>query len=254
MPRASFFKGVLSAGLLLLNAGCAHYYLPANHLEPPESRGTGIGRLEWVNFGMASDLNAFAKVPAADPETGEQGAQQVQKAFPVYSFGFSFPVGEKMEAGIRLQPYAPPMLRFKYQFAGVPESEAKKESWAAAVASSAGLLLAQGSTPGEGISYYLLDLAVPVGYRAWENHLFSVIPFFNLAGISGVALAASHPGRVSSSNVSNSNSLIQYGAGLGYQYTVMAIFLRAELAYLKGSLGESELGGLFFGISTGLVL
>jgi len=244
-----FAVGIFSSLL-----GCAHYYLPANHLETPESRGAGTGRLEWVNFGGASDLTALAKRPSPDPETGEQGSPQVQKAFPIYSFAFSFPVAEKMEAGIRIIPYAPTMLRFKYQFTGLPESEAKKGNWAASVASSAGLLLAQGTSGKEGVSYYLFDLAVPVGYRVLDHHLVSLTPFFSLGGISGVALAAGYTERVTTSQVVTSTSFNQYGAGLGYQYNILSLFFRSELAYLKGSLLNSEIGGISFGVSTGLTL
>ena len=241
---------VLAASL----SGCAHYYLPATHLETPEARGSaGIGRLELIGIQSGADLNAPPTMSTPDPESTELSKPQLQSSFANFGFGFMAAVNDRIDIGVRMQPYAPLLFRFKYQVSGVPETSAKARDFSAAIAASTGLLL------GSEVTYFLGDLAVPLGYRAWDRHLFSLSPFLGFASLSGmqVPAASAQPGVKSLPATAlnpTSASTMQYGISLGYQYSILGLMLRSELAYLKGSLAESQIGGLFLGSLVGFNL
>lgn len=229
--------------LLVIPTGCAHYYLPANQLESPEAIGPGrIGSLEMVGIQAGSDLIATPTKQPTDPKTGVTPDPQLQLAPMNYVFGASVAITPELDAGLRLEPYAPPLLRVKYQLMGDPESKAKAGNFSVSVNASGGLLLT--STNGSSVTYYTALGSLIGGYRFANHHLVSLAPYFDFAGLSGVTAA--------------SESGTRYGASLGYQYDIDALILRAELTWGSGSFSEStgsvSDGGFFPGVLLGLKL
>ncbi|MCM2278877.1 MAG: hypothetical protein NDJ89_12450 [Oligoflexia bacterium] len=240
-------------------SGCAHYNLPASHLETPEARGGGVGRLELAGVLMGTDLVERPVLSSPDPESGDAPEPEARSAVTP-ALGFVASLSEKIDLGVRLQPMAPLSVRFKYQLSGAPEASASQGNLSAALAIAPGILV--GRSSGSTVTYYSIDLAVPAGYRLGPNHLLSLSPFLTLAGLSGTAeTAARAPGGSSSpagisatSGAGSTASATQYGVGLGYQYMIAPLWFRAEITTAGGSMGDTALGGYFFGVMTGFLL
>lgn len=244
--------------------GCASYYLPATHLDTPEVRGVDParewgGRLELAAIQGGPNLTGVPTTYQPQPATTDAPMPPVEyrvaSSMANYSFGYSFPLNEKMDIGFRMQPSAPLLFRFKYQFSGVSELKSEPDAWSFSGVVSPGILLAPG------VTYMSGDFALPVGYRAWKKYLFSIWPYFSFASLSGVAIpaAAAVTGVASlpaaSATTAASASASQYGAALGYQYNSGNLFWRGELSYLLGgSLGGSKIAGIYFGGLLGLSL
>lgn len=215
--------------------------LPASHLETPEVRGKGaVGRVELIGLMAGSDL-------VATPDTATQSdgstTATVQKNTNG-AFGFVLALSDKFDAGIRLQPQTPMMMRLKYQISGVPEAQAKQGDFSTAVSASPGLLFGgNGTTP---VTYFLGDLSFLMGYRIRAEDLISLSPFFSFANLSGLSQnAAGTTGAISPN---------QLGLNFGYQHQIHDLFIRTELSYAKGSVGGSKISGLFLGAMVGLGL
>jgi len=205
---------ILLGSLIWLSAqtGCAHYYLPASQLETPEATGPDrIGRLELVGIQSGTDLlNASTE------------------SLVNYAFGVSFAITPALDLGLKLEPFAPVLVRAKYQFWGAPESQAHSGNFSASISGSSGLLLS--TYNGSSVTFYSFNAAVIGGYRFAEHHLASLAPFFSLAGISGIG------------NASGTTTLA--GASLGYQYDAEALILRAELTWASSAFYPGLLLGL----------
>ncbi len=202
--------------------------------------GTGRpGRLEWLTLQQGSNLTDPSILSTPKVDSGESPKPELQRSWVNYAFGLSRTVADKVDLAIRIQPYAPLGISTKYQFLGESEDKAKQGDFSAAVQGGAGLLL--GTSGSSNTSYYLFEGALSGGYRPWRSHLFSLSPFFTLAGLSGVSGASS-------------GSISQYGVALGYQYSLEALFVRVEVSWLTGSYGPSSLGGYFGGAMVGFVL
>jgi len=232
----------------LLGTGCAHYYVPSNHLESPEARGAAtsegkptIGRLEGVLLHQGIDINAEPVQPAAAPGSAVTPAKEMQKAPINLAFGFSKSFGESWDVGVRIYPYAPMLLRAKYQFLGPSEIRASVNDFSASVAVAGGILL------GSGVVFSLVDAAMPLGYRVEQNHLLVLTPFLSSASVSGMSVPAAGGG-------ATSGAVSQYGVALGYQYHYLGMILRAEASMNGGSCGASVISGWYFGGMAGLAL
>jgi hypothetical protein len=228
---------------LAAQSGCAHYYLPASQLESPETVGPDrIGRLELVGIQSGTDLLTAPTKQAADPTTGTVSDPVLSSSLINYAFGVTLAVTPVLDVGIKLEPFAPLLARAKYQFIGDPESKAHVGNLSLSASGSGGLLLARYNA--NGVTFYSFNAAVIGGYRLFEHHLFSLAPFFNLAGISGIDPA--------------SGSATLYGASLGYQYDAEALILRGELTWASGSVsqsaGSANAGGFFPGLLIGFKL
>lgn len=232
---------VLIAALCLGLSSCAHYHLPASRLETPEALGSGkLGRLELVGLISGHDLIATPTVGSPDPEDGTVPDPELQGAISL-AFGFVTSLSETIDAGVRLAPHAPLTLRFKMQLSGLPEKVADEGNFSTAIAITPGILI--GSSSGTTSTYLAGDLALLAGYRLNKQHLLSLAPFFGFASLSGIPLSGTTP-TVSGTIATGSASATRYGAALGYQYSLEAILLRAELAYTLGSFGEAQLSKL----------
>jgi hypothetical protein len=243
---------VFLSSCLLLITSCAHYYLPVSHLETPEARGTGkIGRVELIGILAQNDLTTKPTLstpdtpdpddPNADPP--DPAVPEVQKSY-MGAFGFGIPYSDKLDLAIRLQPQSPLTLRAKYQLSGDPETKAAKENLSTAVSFATGILI--GTSDGSSTSFYTADLAFISGYRVLDHTLVSLSPFLTFAQLSS-------PGQ-NAADTPGSASATQYGICLGYQHQWEDLMLRSEITYAKGSVGESQIGDLFFGALLGLGL
>jgi len=234
-----------------LGSGCSHYYLPANHLETPEVSGPDrVGRLEILSFQSGTDLISPAQLTTPAPTSSTAPVAVLQEVTPSYTFGFDVATTESLDLGVKVGVDVPLTIVGKYQVYGAPESRAQARNLSAAVMISPGVLNSNG------VLYYLVDAAVPVGYRIWQNHLLSLTPFFSFGGISGVSIPAvpSPSGSGVSSPATTSATFDQYGIALGYQYTLLAIHLRGELSYLGGAMQTAQIGGFYAGASLGFNL
>lgn len=234
---------------MLTTAGCTHYQFPATHLESPEvTGGKEFGkpaRLELLALEQGTDLNSRATL-ASPSEKNPNPQPQAPKSFANLAAGIYGALGEKMDIGLRIRALAPPSLRFKYQFTGEPEATTHEDNLSASFAASAGFLMGAGST------YYTADASVPVGYRLWNRHLFWIAPFFSMGGVNGMTMLATS---MNGTKPVSSAGISQYGAGLGYQYTILGLFWRMELTYaLGGAIEQSQMGGLYLGTLVGLTL
>jgi hypothetical protein len=173
---------------------------------------------------MGTDLSSPASTVATETATEDV----LQKSFLNAALGFSYAAQEKLDVGIRIAPYVPPMVRGKYQLSGEPETRAKAGDFSTAVSAGAGLLSGADS-------YFLLDGSLLLGYRAWARHLFSAGGSFASASVAAGGAS-------------------QLGGFLGYQYNVEDLVLRSELAYTSGGLGSAKLGGIFLGALIGFKL
>ena len=238
---------LFAASLMLFSTGCSHYILPVNHLETPEVRGEGkIGRLEGPGIFMGNDLSKSPVMSKADATKGETAVPLVRSGFNT-GIGFVKAWSDKIDIGVRFQPQAPFALRFKYQLTGHPEIQSKKGDFSTAVAFAPGFLMAPNS-----VSFFSYDMSYIAGYRLGDHHLISLSPFFTSATLSGVRqnVAGSTGGGPGPDSITAN----QYGVGLGYQYTVEDLFLRPEIAYAKGSVVDSQVGGFYLGALLGLQL
>lgn len=239
-PLAFRFISLLT---VTLQSGCAHYYLPANQLESPETVGPDrIGRLELVGIQSGTDLLTAPTRQAADPTTGAVPDPVLSSSLINYAFGATLAVTPALDLGVKIEPFAPLLARAKYQFLGAPESKAHAGNLSVSGSGSGGFLLA--SYNASGVTFYSFNAAVIGGYRIFEHHLASLAPFINLAGISGVGIA--------------SGSGMRYGASLGYQYDAEMLILRGELTWASGSIsqtaGSANAGGIFPGLLFGVKL
>jgi hypothetical protein len=234
---------LLAVTPLWVFAGCAHYYLPANQLDSPETIGPDrIGRLELVGIQSGTDLLTPASPQSPDPKTGKT-PDPVLSLSPVnYAFGVSVAITPELDLGIKIQPFAPFIARAQYQLSGAPESKAEAGNLSLSAGVSGGLLVA--TYNGENATFYSANAALIGGWRFARHHIASLAPFFSLAGISGVGTASGNGTR--------------FGAGLGYQYDVEALIIRAELTYASGTIaqesGAANAGGFFPGLLMGLKL
>jgi hypothetical protein len=223
--------------------GCAHYYLPTNQLDTPETIGPDrVGRLELISFQSGPDLIAEPETQSTDPETGKTPDPVLPMSLPNFGFGAWVKVDRDIDVGLRIQPFAPVLARAKYLLYGEPESKSDVGNLTAAVAGQLGLLL--GSFEGESVAYYSGQTSLLGGWRFAQRHLLSLAPFLGFANISGVG--------------TSSGSSFRFGAGLGYQYTIEDLFLRAELTWAAGSVsqqsGSVNAGGFFPGAMLGFKL
>jgi hypothetical protein len=245
----------LLAGLLAIGAsGCAHYNLPVSRLETPEVPGEGrTGRIS-ASMRLSTDLLAESSLTQPDPESGEAAEARLSGAGITPSLEAERGFGPRWEAGLRLQPQAPLQIRGKYQFSGHSETDAGPGDLAAAAVAAVGFLLGQEGS--RSTTYTLLELALPVGYRLSKRHLALFTPFFSSASLSGVTLppVPSASGTTPAAVTGGGGSATQYGAGLGWQMTVEALFVRGELDWYRGALGETSFGGLALGAALGLNL
>lgn len=259
-----------AAVALLQLQGCAHYVLPANRLETPEARGTSIldstqtdqhdprlsrpfGRVEGGML-MGIDLIEEPYQGAADAVTGVVPKPEAQPA-TIAALGFVAGLSDRIDLGIRVTSHAPFSFRFKYQLSGEPELTAKAGNFSTAIVVSPGILIGtySGGAAPTSTMYFSGDISFIAGYRIWNRHLFSLAPFITFGSLSGVpetAADAVHTGRTSPSSASFS----QYGAGLGYQYSLETLFLRGEATYTLGAIGQTQLNGIHFGALLGLAL
>lgn len=242
LPQLILNFGSLFA-LFFLVQGCAHTHLPDNGMISSEVRGSaGLSRFEAIALLSGSDL-----IARPNPDTPKP--KLVQTFTP--ALGLSFGVNREIEAGVRFHYRGPLMGLFKYQFAGIPRSERglnlpypswfSSDRFSAAFALRPGILL--GSDSGESFTYLLSDLSVVGGYRVNPLHLVTLAPFVTAASLSGVSSSAALG---TGSGGSASGTARQYGFRVGYQYTVQALMIRGEIAYLKGSFGESDIGGFSY--------
>jgi hypothetical protein len=224
-------------------SGCAHYYLPVSQLETPEATGPDrIGRLELVGIQSGVDLISTPTQQPTDPKTGKTPDPTLSESPINYVFGATLAVTRELDVGIKIEPFAPLVLRGKYQFMGDPESQADAGNFSISGSASGGLLFS--TYQGNGVSFFSFTGAVIGGYRIWKHHLASLSPFFNVAGLSGVGTP------------SGTGTL--YGASLGYQYDAEALIVRAELTWCAGSFsqetGSVNPGGFYPGLLMGLKL
>jgi hypothetical protein len=220
-------------------AGCATYILPANHLFTPEVVGPGRNGTVDVGVTGGTDLLSEATQPPT-PLHGSTPSPELQTLPANFDVGMDFAITDKIDAGVSFAPYTPPLLRVKYQLTGEPEASAAAGNLAVALVGSGGIMLASG------VTYYLLDAACVAGYRVWNHHLFSLTPFFSMAGLTGVDVpTTSGGGLVPDPAQATGGSASQYGVALGYQYDVKGLLFRLEEAYASGSYGKNTVGGLF---------
>lgn len=217
-------------------AGCSHYRLPVSRLESPEARGHTerfVPASLEAGFMSGTDLEGR-------PETRTDSEGVTTTSMPAAwtpELGFALSLSERTDLGIRFQPFAPLSFRLKYQFSGEPQSRARQGNFSTAVVVAPGILLGHAQS-GASASYFLGDLTLIAGYRAWERHLFSLAPYFSTASLSGLTVTGAS----------------QYGAALGYQYQIEALMIRAELALASGTVGTASIGGFHFGVQFGLAL
>ena len=238
--------------LSILLQSCSHYYLPATHLESSETRGIGqslnnVGRFELARFQAGPDLNAPSIRPAQDPKSKDIPDPELQTSYLNYGLGFSHPINDTLDLGVRFEPYAPLLVTAQLQITGKPEASAEKGNFSSSMAAATGFLLGSSS------NFWLLDLSVPTGYRFAARHVALLTPFFMYGGISGFS-APIEITSVPTKRESNSFSATQYGLGLGYQYEIEAIVLRLETNYTKGSLNKNAISGLYSGCLLGFKL
>jgi hypothetical protein len=234
---------LLAAVFMFFLTGCAHYYLPASQLESPEAVGPDrVGRLELAGIQSGTDLMIKPTPGSPDPTTGAVPDPSLSMTPANYVFGAWVSLNPKLDLGVRFSPFAPPVVRIKYQVYGEPESTAQVGNWSASLNGTGGFLF--GSLDGVGVTFYTATAAVIGGYRFAEHHVASLAPFFNLAGISGVGTASGSGNRL--------------GASLGYQYDIESLLLRAELTWATGSVsqtaGSAKMGGFFPGALVGFKL
>jgi hypothetical protein len=263
-------SGAVAVGLL---TGCSHYYLPANRLESPEARGEGsLGRFEVAGAQSGVDLvsNPQLVTPQADPQTGAQDPSylQMQNAIGNFLVGFNRALSDRIDLGVRFSPYAPVEARFKYQLTGLPETKADRGNFSMAALAGAGFTLGSGGTGGSSVTFFSGEAALLAGYRVWSRHLFSLGPFFSFGSLSGTGPSGVSNGGGGSGSGSGSSSLpsgitapaatgnsaSEYGGALGYQYTIEQLFLRAEVAYVLGSVGSAKISGIDPAVLIGLAL
>ncbi len=240
---------VLSASLA---AGCATYSLPAVRLESPEATGRiHQAELEPLALVSGTDLVSSPVWSQADPEAGTPSEPFAQGTLKP-AVGGVFGITERLDVGLRISPQTPPLLRAKYQLSGAPETELRRGNIPVSLAVAAGFL--SGQMDGRSTSFVVFDLALPVGYRLNEFHIFYLSPFFGIGSASGLTQSAaqSTPAAAPAGGVSASAS--QYGAGLGYQFDLKYLDVRAELAYAMGSIEATKIQGLNFGLLFGFEL
>ncbi len=234
----------LALAFALLFSGCAHYMLPATHLDTPETLGaTELGQIEFPALLLGADLNATPTTQVVTDKDGNVTSTYLQGGQGLLAGGgFVLRLGDRTEAGIRVLPLAPLAVRIKHQLAGEDEAHSHRKNFSLAVVGSPGFIagMGGGSSGSAQASLLSIDAGLIAGYRLWEKHLFTLTPFFTFASLSNAGTTA--------------NSATQFGAGLGYQYQLENFFLRTEAAYTSGSLGTTRIGGIFFGALLGLNL
>src|SRR5262245_46378428 len=103
--------------------GCAHYYLPASQLETPETLGPEqVARLEILGIQSGTDLVSEPQIQPTDPETGKTPDPTLEATPANYTFGAWININPQLDIGVRFEPYAPALVRVKYQLMGDPES------------------------------------------------------------------------------------------------------------------------------------
>jgi hypothetical protein len=238
------------AALLLLSSlsGCATYSLPGVRLETPEASGREYQvDFEAVGVFSGTDLNerpSFYRPGSSDPEEPPPDPYYAAQSTMRYGVGAMVSVDRKFDVGLRFHPQVPPTLRLKYQLVGEPGEGAPDGNISLSVVAAPGFL------PG----YFLADFSLPFGYRLSRKHLFWLSPFYTMASLSGLSSSAGETGpAVTGTTYSSSPSSL--GAGLGYQFGVKYLFLRAEGAYvLSGAIGEVRIQGISFGALVGFRL
>ncbi len=212
-PRKS---GWLIIAVLQLSA-CSHYRMPVAVLDTPEVGGADrVGRVEMLSIHSGVNLS--------DPGSLQKdGTTKLGMSVPLLMVGFTRSFSDKLEAGIRIQPSAPPVIRAKYQFVGLPEAKAERRGFSLAASAGGGLLF--------GNYFYILgQAALHGGYRIWQNHLFSLSPMFSFSSLSADTFTGTG---------------ILYGAALGYQYDWAALGWRIECAYARGTFATSVISGFY---------
>jgi hypothetical protein len=207
-----------------------------------DRRGIGEAAAGHGLLQAGTDLSSRATTvtpTAAEGETPDSPYQAMGQSWVNPFVGFTRGLTEMLDLTVRVQPSAPLVVRGKYQLSGENELRADVDNFSTAVSASAGVLLT--GTP---VTSFQFDGAFLAGYRPWKRHLFSLAPFFTFTSISGLATTAG----------AASGSLIQYGGGLGYQYSYENVFFRLEAAYGLGSSAENQVGGLFGGACLGFLL
>ncbi|MBL7716232.1 MAG: hypothetical protein JNL01_12275 [Bdellovibrionales bacterium] len=214
--------------------GCATPYLPSSPMLTPEALGP--------NRRGQIDLSAQAGSSFWEETTRDaDGNEVLSMAAPRFTLGYSIPLSESSDLFIHLATYSPPMVGYKYQFEGRASDQVDRRQFAGAFAISAGGIWGKLSGPSgttDDYSYFLAQIAVPLGYRVWRYHQFGVNPFLRLGSLSGTSQF-------------ETGSFTQYGASLSYQYENESMFWRIEPAYVAGSFGSNQLpmiqGGILLG-------
>jgi hypothetical protein len=196
-----------------------------------------------------TDLVSAPVWSQADPEAGTVSEPYAQSAMKP-AVGAVFGLTESLDLGLRISPQTPPLLKAKMQFSGGPESTAKKGNVSFSLAVALGFL--SGKMQSQSTSFFLADIAAPFGYRLTEHHLFFLSPFLTIGSASGLTQSAAQT--TASSPAQASVSATQYGAGLGYQFDLKYLDLRAEATYTLGSIGATQISSLGFGLLTGFEL
>jgi hypothetical protein len=221
----------------LICVGCGTLYLPSNHLESPEVSGLEdrFGHLEIAGMSTGTDLLTSPSyvVPAPNPSGVADPPYYLMSApYPGFLMGMNIAVLDKLDVGIRMQPYAPLTVRAKYQLLGEPETRTSNGNLSIALSGGGGGML--GLNSGTVTFQYLADLSIFIGIRFLTHHLISASGFFDLTGVSGFA--------------TKSGSGFQGGGGLGYQLDLESFFIRAECSIAAGSYKTGEADARIFGV------
>ncbi len=234
----------ITAALAGLTTGCATYSLPTVRLESPEVTGrVHQTKLEPLALLAGTDLVSAPVWSAPDPEEGTTSKPYAQTTIKP-AVGGVFGLSETVDIGLRIIPQAPPLLRGKIQLSGVNESKAQAGNFAISLSAAVGYLT--GTMSGQPTSFFAADFALPVGYRFNAHHLVFLSPFLTLGSADGLTQSAALT-TVLPTGQRTSISATQYGAGLGYQFDLKYLDLRAELAYALGSAGATSISALGFG-------
>ncbi len=228
-----FFKiaFALAAALGAALTGCAsgNYYLPGTPMVSPEAIGKkGLAQVDILGLQSGKQLLGEPVQGTPDETSGKLPPPVLPLSFPNLFLGIWFPVADETDLGIRLSANAPMLLSVRHQLQGETRSGTRPGNFSVSAIGSAGLLL------GSGAQYWLMEAGIPVGYRLWKGHLFSLTPSYRLGGLSGDTLPTT-------------GTMNQLSVALGYQYEVAALIFRMEGAWSSGTFSSSPSGDLSTG-------
>ncbi len=221
---------------LVFTLGCASALpMPASRFDSPEARGRfGPSRLE------ASALQSGHAV-----QIQPDGSARLQSAPVHFMTGFGVGLNERFDAGLRVHPSGPLLLRGKFQVAGEPELRAQSGNLSAAITASAGIALASAGTPAAPLasSYLMFDGGLIVGYRVSRVVLPYGQGFFGTFPFSGSIQGSSFSGSAS-----------QLGFGLGARLLWDDLWIHLEVNRASASAGTDERAQYLPGVAVGLML